>query len=456
MLSCLDDTIVALSTPSGPSLRAILRISGPDALHCVDHIFTKELPSNCQSDDNLKSRDGEIEQTPTFRSINGYIHVKKEQTHIPVTLYVMKSPHSFTKEDIVEIHTIGAAPIIEMILSEILFNQKHLLSNNPNRTIRLAEPGEFTKRAFLNGRIDLTQAEAVMKLVRSRSDSEVLAGMSLLKGKGRLLINDLRDQMVDLCGKIEASIDFSDQDILLISHEEIKNQLHLIHQELLNLTSDNKAERHVHAEGINVALCGKPNVGKSCLLNAFSPEIKAIVSDSAHTTRDSVKRTIKIDNLCFNFFDNPGIDAAIENVENTNCSGEVEDINSQSMSKSEESLNQADIVIFVLDGSCALKDADKYLLDKIKDKKSVVIINKCDLPQKINLPEADSDTNKFPVIKTSAINGTGIDDLKNELKNIVLKGDIDQSGSHLIMNARQKTALSNTANFIDYAIKTTK
>ncbi|MGR3219953.1 MAG: hypothetical protein ACUZ8H_09080, partial [Candidatus Anammoxibacter sp.] len=241
MLSSLDDTIVALSTPSGHSLRAILRISGSDAFRSITHIFTKDLPPDRQSNNNFKSFDAEIEQTPTFRSINGYILVKKEQTRIPVTLYVMKAPHSFTKEDIVEIHTVGAAPIIDMILSEILFNQKTRLPDESCRIIRLADPGEFTKRAFLNGRIDLAQAEAVMRLIRSRSDSEVLAGMFLLNGEGRLLINDLRDQMVDLCSKIEASIDFSDQDILLISHEEIENQLHLIHQELLSLTFDNKA-----------------------------------------------------------------------------------------------------------------------------------------------------------------------------------------------------------------------
>lgn len=490
MRQSFDDTIIALSTPSGHSLRAILRISGPDAFHCVSNIFTYELPASCHSNlrktsiSSLESCPNVVETTTTFRSVNGYIAIKREQIHIPVTLYIMRSPHSFTKEDVVEIHTIGSGPIIEMILSEILFGQKTVMSNNvkenhiagnpfngkpadghidrhgsnndTNNTLRLAEPGEFTKRAFLNGRIDITQAEAVIKMIRSMSDSEIQAGIALLKGEMRSLIDDLRDQLVDLCGKIEVSIDFADQDIPLIAHEEIENCLNLINNKLLCLISENKSERKVFAEGINVILYGRPNVGKSSLLNAFDPDIKTIVSDLPHTTRDSIKRTIKIDNVCFNFFDNPGIDIVTESPENKYAIAETDDIHLKSISKSQESRDQADIIIFVLDGSCELKDIDRNLFDKIKEKGKIVVINKCDLPQKINLDGLNNNGNGFFAVNTDAVNGKGITDLKKELMNLVLKGYPDQSGLYLMANARQKMALNSAANFIDYAIKTTK
>lgn len=484
MLQSLDDTIIALSTPSGPSLRTILRISGSNAFHSLNSIFIQELPNNTSKKRDtppahFRSAADIIEKTPTFRSIDGYIALRNEEAFIPVTLYIMKTPRSFTKEDVVEIHTIGSVHITEMILSEILSNNERIVSdktkgcscdnkqhddrigettfkNKTNPTIRLAEPGEFTKRAFLNGRIDLTQAEAVMKVIRSNSDSEILAGISLLKGEIRFLVDSLRNQIIDLCGQIEASIDFSDQDISLIPHEEIKDRLHLIHNELLNLGSGKKSQREVNTEGINVMIYGRPNVGKSSLLNAFGPSIKTIVSDSPHTTRDSIKRTIKINNIFFNFFDNPGIDIDIENSESRNCFTEPDNINSKAMSKSKEALNYADVVIFVLDSSRGLTDTDKTLYGKLKEKRVIIVINKCDLLQKINLGELGNNVNVSSIIKTSTITREGIDNLKKELTDLVLKGQIDKSGSHVTMNTRQNLALASATNFIKYALNTTK
>ena len=218
----IEDTIIALSTPVGSSLRAILRISGPKAFQCLDNIFTQTLPETNTNNITTLATEGAIRlsKAETFTSINGYIFSKKEHIHIPATIYIMRSPRSFTRQDILEIHTIGSTPIIDMILAEILVYRNQEIEGNG--IIRLAEPGEFTKRAFLNGRIDLTQAEAVMKLIRSKSDDEIMAGVSLLKGKISSIINNLKEQLVELCSLIETSIDFSDQDITLISHEEIE------------------------------------------------------------------------------------------------------------------------------------------------------------------------------------------------------------------------------------------
>lgn len=488
MLQNLEDTIVALSTPSGSSLRAILRISGPDALSCINKIFTRKLPANYLS----KKKDGlpgdfrplydnTIEVAP-YRSINGYIFAKKDAIYVPATLYVMKSPRSFTKEDVVEIHTIGSIPIVEMILSAVLFNMNSTISDDPNEKhifnkylpdnqndsntlnskrstkIRLAEPGEFTKRAFLNGRIDLTQAEAVLKIIRSKSDKEILVSNSLLKGEIRSLINDLREKLIKLCSKIEATIDFSDQDISLISYNEIENSLYFIQEKLTNLISEKKNERELNREGINVALVGRPNVGKSSLLNAFNPGIHTIVSDLPHTTRDSLRRTISINNICFNIFDNPGIDIDVttENLIDKNEDTNSNNINFKAISKSKESLEYADIVLFVLDGSTDLNDIDRSLFRQIKGKNKIIAINKDDLPMKIDLDELDCDNTPLSVIKTSAINKKGIDILKKELVNIVLNGHIDQSSTQIVTNTRHNIALTSASDFIDYALETTK
>lgn len=470
----LEDTIIALSTPSGTSLRAILRISGTDALNCIDNLFVLELNPRLQTDGktsfvdisrhlthginkptntslNSRSKYISIKDAETYTSINGYIVIEKEQTAIPVTLYIMKSPRSFTKEDVVEIHTFGAAPIIEMILEEILFGRT-------NGTVRMAEPGEFTKRAFLNGRIDLTQVESVMKIIRSKSDSEILAGMSLLNGKARRLINEIKGQLVDLCSRVEASIDFSDQDISLITSEEIENQISLILKELRQLIAGDKTEKRIFVDGVNVAFYGRPNVGKSSLLNTLEPDIKTIVSESANTTRDSIRRSIKIDGVSFNFIDNPGVNTDLigDGMIDAGQNGNYHTVAFKSFEKTQDSLSSADIILYVLDGSCELDDIDRELFDKIKDRKKIVVVNKCDLPQKMSLDELNNGTDKFPVVMISTVTKAGASDMIKELLNFVVKGNVDQSGSQLIINTRQCSVLNDVVRYLDYSLKTAK
>ncbi len=454
MSECIEDTIIALSTPCGSSLRAILRISGPKSFQCLDNIFTQRPPSyhkvSTNASNNLSTEaTNYLSKAETFTSTNGYIFSKKEHIHIPVTIYIMKSPRSYTMDDILEIHTIGSTPIIDMILAEIL------ACPNPETErkgiIRLAEPGEFTKRAFLNGRIDLTQAEAVMKLIRSKSDNEVMAGISLLKGEISTIVNSIKEQLLALCSLIEASIDFSDQDIELVSHDEIEKRLVLVLNKISHIIAEKTKGEELNNQGINVLFFGQPNVGKSSLLNCMGPDIKTIVSDIPHTTRDSVKRRIKIDNRWFHFFDTPGIESIINHTDETE-----NNITYKSYAKSEECIEMADIVIFVIDGSEEFNHIGVDLLQMLKDKRKIMIINKTDLPPKVTKDDLSNDYGDFTIINTSTINHTGIDILKKELLNIALCNPIDNTGSTTIVNTRQRIALGNAIDFLNYAIESAK
>lgn len=454
-----EDTIVGLSTPSGISLHAILRVSGRYALDCVSRIFTPNLtesftqylnPKDATSPNNPHTNGNLLKKAATYSSIKGYIFIAQEHLYIPATLYIMKAPNSYTREDVVEIHTFGSPPLLEIILSGLLSYKK--------QPVRLAEPGEFTKRAFLNGRIDLSQAEAVMRIIRSQTDSELRSGMSHLNGRFKHLIMEIKEELIDLCSRIEASIDFSDQDITLISYIEIKHVLYSILNKLLQLTSDHDSgERHIFVEGINIVLYGSPNVGKSSLLNTFDPPIKAIVSEFPHTTRDSVKSTIRIEDLDLHFIDNPGIDRKIDIIGCGNCHDNGIDTRPQSYSiaKAFKAIDSADIVLFVLDGNSGLNDIDRYLFNKIKDLKKIVIVNKVDLPQNINLSELTDGKDDLTIVRTSTVTGEGLNRLKNAILKLAL-GGIEQSGSQLMVNTRQKTALHKLINFLNYAIKSTE
>ena len=337
----MDDTIVAISTTTGVGAISIIRLSGEEALKIASKVFTKNLTK---------------EKSHTIH----YGHVIDNGEKIDeVLITVMKSPKTFTREDVVEINCHGGIATTNKVLEVILKNGA-----------RLAEPGEFTKRAFLNGRIDLLEAEATMDLISSKSETARKISINTLTGETSNLIKDLRNELIQIISNIEVNIDYPEyEDIeqltstkILPSINKFKKKL----QEIIKKSEDSK----VIKEGITVGIVGRPNVGKSSLLNALIEEKKAIVTDIPGTTRDIVEGTIIIDGIILNIIDTAGIRESKDLVEQIG------------VEKSLEIIDSADLVIFILNNNEEITEEEKRLLKKVKDKKHIIVINKVDLEKK--------------------------------------------------------------------------
>ncbi|MFQ5787697.1 MAG: GTPase, partial [Thermodesulfobacteriota bacterium] len=278
----LNDGILAISTPSGRSFRAIIRLSGKDVFDCISSAF---VPDN----------GGKVTHGKGFSSCQGHIYLESEKIRIPACIYIMKSPNSYTREDIVEIHTFGSPPLFEMLMEKLLSSRREKACRENNeevvRKIRIAKPGEFTKRAFLNGRISLAEAESVLRIIRSQTDSELLMAVSNLKGRLTKLMNNIREELVKLCARIEAAIDFLDQDIELITLDETKKQLEHIKEELYLVAGSGQKPRIFHY-GVKTVLVGWPNAGKSSLFNKLLNRSRAIVTQVRGATRDTLEADV--------------------------------------------------------------------------------------------------------------------------------------------------------------------
>ena len=363
----MNDTICAIATTLGVGAISIIRVSGNQAVSIVDKIFSNDL----------KNKDS---HTITY----GYIKDKKEVID-EVLVSVMKSPKTFTTEDVVEINCHGGIATTKKVLEFLLKNG-----------CRLAEPGEFTKRAFLNGRIDLTEAQAVMDLVSTKSESARIIAINNLKGETKNKIQSLRNIILDLISNIEVNIDYSEYlDIEEVTKEKLKTTLTKTEEELTKIIENSKNSRMIN-NGINVSIVGKPNVGKSSILNKLLKEDKAIVTDIPGTTRDIVEGSIIIDNVLFNFSDTAGI-RETENI--------VEKIG---VSKSLDTLDKSDLILVVLDSSKNLTEDDKKILFKTKDKKRIIVANKDDLKNNLAIKE--------DVIYINALTEEGINPLKEAIK----------------------------------------
>ena len=253
----ITDSILAISTPSGQSLRAIIRLSGKDVFNILKSVIVP--------DDS-----GEVSREKGFNSYRGNLYLYREKVRVPVYIYIMRSPNSYTREDVVEIHTFGSPPLLEMLMETLLSSLKEDGRSESKievtKDIRIAEPGEFTKRAFINGRISLAEAESVIHVIRSQTDSELLVAVSNLKGKLTELMNSVQEELIDLCARIEAAIDFYDQDIELISSDEIKKELEHIKRKLCVITSNETTPGDFLHYGVKTVIIGWPNAGKSSLV----------------------------------------------------------------------------------------------------------------------------------------------------------------------------------------------
>ena len=422
-----SDTILAVSTPSGRSLKVIIRLSGKDVSGCLESIF---MPG-----------DGEkITHEKGFSSCHGHIYLESEKIRIPACIYIMKSPNSYTREDIIEIHTFGSPPLLEMLVETLLSSgSENVYRENGEeavRNIRIAEPGEFTKRAFLNGRISLAEAESVLRIIRSRTDSELLMAVSNLKGRLTERMNNIQGELVKLCARIEAAIDFLDQDIELITLDETKKQLEYIKEELYIVAGSGQKPRISHY-GVKTVLIGWPNAGKSSLYNKLLNRSRAIVTQVSGTTRDTLEADVDFEGINFRIIDTAGIAYG---------KGELESVIEQ---RTYGSIDTAQIVIFVIDGCMNLSSEQIKFFDSITTRSKIIVINKIDLQQKTCYEDLSSKMKTFPVVKTSVLTDEGLDELKKTMVSSVFKNNIDLSASDVVFTIRQRVVLGRALDILE-------
>ncbi|HJW85848.1 MAG TPA: tRNA uridine-5-carboxymethylaminomethyl(34) synthesis GTPase MnmE, partial [Candidatus Brocadiaceae bacterium] len=377
----------------------------------------------------------DLEAVPTYTTVAGRIYSEEEHVDIPVVLYVMKQPHSYTKEDVVEVHTLGSPLLVKMALDAIL--TKGILTK---KNIRFAQPGEFTKRAFLHGRIDLTQAEAVMQLIRAQTDDEREVALTQLSGAGSHRINHIRNEIVSLCAEVEAAIDFSDQDIEITSLSNIIYRLTDVEASINRLLLESETGK-VDSEGIEAVLYGKPNAGKSSLINALLGKRRSLVSDEPGTTRDVVTDILEINGIHFRLSDTAGI-------------GNTQDVvASGAMDKTHTTMKQANLLLLVLDGSGDIEaQLDGLELD-VPGGNTIIVFNKSDKRKAGSLPELPLKLRKYPLIQTSALTGEGLEALKTQLAASALGGDVTTRlpGGRLAFNRRQREALNRSLQSVRQA-----
>lgn len=397
------DTICAIATALGEGGIAIIRVSGDKALDIVSKIF--------------KSYSGQdIKTMKSYTMKYGHIYdIDNEELIDEVIISFMKGPKSFTAEDTVEINCHGGVVSTNKVLEAVI-----------KAGARLAEPGEFTKRAFLNGRIDLSQAEAVMDIIKAKTDLAMKSALMQSTGHLSTQINKQREYMLNILALVEFAVDFTEDDeevdpsIPLKVAESLEKSIGEM-KTLLRGADEGKLIR----EGLSLAIVGKPNVGKSSLLNALLREKRAIVTDIAGTTRDVIEEYINLDGIPVKVIDTAGI-------------RETEDVVEKiGVEKSKEKLKEADLVLLVLDTSRELDQEDRDIIESVKDKKCILILNKIDLEWKIEEDIIDSFEN---VIKISAKEEIGLDELKQTIKNLFFNGKIDAE-SLIISNSRHKQAL---------------
>jgi tRNA modification GTPase len=411
-----DDTIAAIATPLGEGGLAVVRISGAQAFAVADKIF---LPVGKSS---LKPS-----AAPTHTIQFGKI-VHDGKTIDEVLLAVLRAPRTFTREDTVEISCHGGILPAKLVLDTILENGA-----------RLAEPGEFTRRAFLNGRIDLAQAEAVADLIHSRTELALAAANEQIAGKLSQRINQLRDDLMKTLAHVEAHIDFPDEDISPDTKAQLLKRLEngiAFMDELLRTANEGQILRR----GIRAAIVGRPNAGKSSLLNQLLGHDRAIVSPIAGTTRDTIEETANIRGLPVVFIDTAGLREGRDEIE-------VEGIR-----RSRETLEKAELILHVLDASEPLTSADEIYLAEFSRKKRILVRNKTDLPQKLNLPNgragsplpadgAHGVTRPTEIVDVSCLDGQGIEALKDAIKNLVWSGKIEAGMLQVMINSRHQEAL---------------
>lgn len=388
----MNDTICAISTALGLGAISIIRVSGDEAIDIVNKIFDKDLTKK------------------ESHTIN-YGHIIYNGEIIDeVMVSIMKSPKTFTKEDIVEINSHGGVAVTNKVLEILLLEGA-----------RLAEPGEFTKRAFLNGRIDLVEAESIMDLIESKTETSRKLAISGMEGKVSKLVKNIIDNLVKVNANIEVNIDYPEyEDIEIITKEKIEEMSKYINKDLTKLLNESENGKLIK-DGINTLILGRPNVGKSSILNKLIEEDKAIVTSVAGTTRDIVEGQIRVNGILLNIIDTAGV-------------RETEDIVEKiGVEKSLSLINDADLVILVFNNNEKLTDEDKKLLEYTKEKKRIIVINKIDLENNLDINNLKNER----IVKVSALKDSGIENLKNEINDMFNLEEINLGDFTYLSNSRQ-------------------
>ncbi len=416
------DNIIALATPAGSGAIGVIRLSGPDVIGIVNRFF----------EGKLKKKDLNKVQSHSIHL--GYLKTNNKILD-EVLVSVFKNPHSYTGEDVIEISVHGSSYIQQQILQLFLKNG-----------LRHAKAGEFTLRAFLNGKMDLSQAEAVADLIASDSETSHRLALQQMRGGFSNEIKKLRDELIHFASLMELELDFAEEDVEFADRKQFSALIHRIKKTLKQLV-DSFAVGNVLKEGVPVAIIGAPNVGKSTLLNALLNEERAIVSNIAGTTRDVIEDEIVLDGVRFRFIDTAGIREAQDEIEMIG------------IRKTYQKIDEAKVIIFLMDACKASTSAschkpeENTVLEQVEmeviqsqfpDKKVLAVINKTDLADKLDY---DIDPKKFNIIEISAQQKTGLDKLKNELTAIIKKGELNQN-EIIVSNARHFEALSHALEAI--------
>ena len=415
-----NDTIASISTALSESGIGIIRISGPEAISKADKIYTDKTGSHC------------LGKYKTHTIHYGFIVNSSGDIIDEVMISVMKSPNSYTKEDVVEINCHGGVRLCRNILDTVL-----------NTGVRLAEPGEFTKRAFLNGRLDLTRAEAVMDTIRASSDAALDQSIKQLRGDLYSLLNNICSEILYEIAKIEAALDDPDVYDLTGYGDELLEKTENIENELDRLIRSYD-EGRILSEGIHTSILGNPNAGKSSLLNFLLGESRAIVTDIPGTTRDTLTETVRMDDITIVLTDTAGIRQTKDMIEQIG------------VDKALSSASDADLIIYVADASSDLFPDDPAVVNILKEKKNIVLLNKNDIKDitdedKKAIKDKLKESGIIPaaVISTSMMTGEGIDELKSSIREMFYIGDLSNDHQIIITNLRHITSLKKAKDSLE-------
>lgn len=411
----IDDTIAAIATSPGEGGIGIIRISGADSIAIASSIFKPFYKEN-------------LLDYPNRSLVYGNI-VDSDRVIDEVLIARMEGPNSYTAEDVVEINCHGGFISVKKILELVL-----------KKGARLADPGEFTKRAFLNGRIDLSQAEAVIDIINAKTDQSHDIAQTQLEGALSQKVRSLRNMITEVLAQVEVAIDYPEEDIEFITYKELTDKTSQIQKEVVKMYETSDTGK-ILREGLKTAILGKPNVGKSSLMNWILGENRAIVTEIAGTTRDVIEEFVNIKGIPLKIVDTAGIRETDDIVEKIG------------VEKSRDHMKSSDLVLVVLDSSRELEEDDLEILDAINPKKTLVLINKIDLESRLDMDKVKEYIAEENIIHISAMENKGLESIHDKIETMVYEGRVSNKGDVMITNTRHKDAIYKAMNSINDAIK---